>query len=424
MTLRFIDLFAGIGGMRLGFEQACKCMGIPCTCVFTSEIKLAAVNVLKQNHPDETITGDITKVNAKDIPDFDFLLAGFPCQSFSTAGKRLGFGDTRGTMFFEVARIMKERRPDGFLLENVEGLVLHDRREKGDRIGKTFHVILETLEDLGYCVSWRVLNAKDFGLPQDRKRVYIAGSKTDAPDLEMFPRKTAVLGDILEHGQPLSDSPFIRKLLQRYRLPTLAGKSIKDKRGGEDNIHSWDLELKGKITEEQKRLMNAILHERRKKRWAQAYGIPWMDGMPLTISMIRTFYDAPNLPVLLEDLAEKGYLRKEHPKKLERGKRVPNENAPTGYNIVAGKMSFEVGKILDPNGIAPTLVAMDMGHLYVIDGGGIRPISLREGLRLFGYPETFRFDVPVKDGRNLLGNTVAVPVVKAVVERLIKKARI
>lgn len=120
-TIKFIDLFAGIGGIRLGFEQACKKAKIKSECVFTSEIKPHAIEVLKQNH-NEKIDGDITQIEAKNIPDFDVLLGGFPCQAFSAAGKRLGFEDTRGTLFFDVARILKEKKPLGFVLENVEGL--------------------------------------------------------------------------------------------------------------------------------------------------------------------------------------------------------------------------------------------------------------------------------------------------------------
>ena len=145
-----------------------------------------------------------------------------------------------------------------------------------------------------------------------------------------------------------------------------------------------------------------------------------MDGMPLTIQQIRTFFDCDNLEELLEDLVEKKYLRKEHPKKKVGNRRIPDETLPLGYNIVAGKMSFEVGKILDPNGIAPTLVAMDMQHLYVIDGKGIRPLTLREGLRLFGYPDDYKFDVSIQDGYDLLGNTVVVPVIKEVSKRLLQ----
>ena len=108
--IKFIDLFAGIGGIRKGFELACKERNIETQCVLTSEIKPHAISVLKQNHPDENNWGDITEIDEKSIPDFDFLLAGFPCQAFSTAGKRLGFEDTRGTLFFEVERILKEKK--------------------------------------------------------------------------------------------------------------------------------------------------------------------------------------------------------------------------------------------------------------------------------------------------------------------------
>ena len=118
-TIRFIDLFAGIGGIRKGFEQACEDAGYKSQCVFTSEIKPHAIDVLRQNHPDEYIHGDITAIDAKDIPDFEILLGGFPCQAFSAAGKRHGFADTRGTLFFDVARIIKEKQPFGFVLENV-----------------------------------------------------------------------------------------------------------------------------------------------------------------------------------------------------------------------------------------------------------------------------------------------------------------
>ena len=421
-TIRFIDLFAGIGGIRKGFELACYDLGYNCECVFTSEIKSSACSILKQNHPDEEIVGDITVVPAKSIPDFDYLLAGFPCQAFSAAGKRLGFDDTRGTLFFDVARILKEKRPKGFVLENVEGLVNHDKQNPNSKIGKTLETILNTLCDLGYKVTWKVLNAKKFGVPQDRKRIYIIGSQNQTLLLDGFSEKHSTLSDILDYGLPVSDHPFVKNLLKHYKVDELIGKSIKDKRGGNDNIHSWDLEIKGEVSPQQKALLNRMMTERRKKKWAAIYEIDWMDGMPLTIEMIRLFWpDDYYLEEMLEDLVEKKYLVKEHPKrKLSNGQRKQDESLPLGYNIVAGKMSYEVSKILDPNGIAPTLVAMDMQHLYVPDGEGIRKFSLREGLRLFGYPEDFRFIINQSEGYDLLGNTVVVPVIKAVSSRLLQ----
>ncbi len=174
-NFKFIDLFAGVGGIRLGFEQAAQSFGINTECVFTSEIDEWACKTYRKNFPNDTHDpkSDITKVDEKEIADFDILLAGFPCQAFSIAGKRGGFNDTRGTLFFDVARIIKEKRPRAFLLENVKGLVNH-------RSGKTLEVIINTLkEDLGYTVFYKVLNAKDYGLAQMRERIYIVGFRED-----------------------------------------------------------------------------------------------------------------------------------------------------------------------------------------------------------------------------------------------------
>lgn len=263
--IKFIDLFSGMSGIRKGFEQACRKQSVACECVFTSEIKPAALEVLKQNYPDEVPYGDITKIETGDIPDFDILLAGFPCQAFSFAGKRLGFEDTRGTLFFDVARILKAKKPKGFILENVEGLVTHDRKDPTQKIGRTLTVILETLETLGYYVSWKVLNAKDFGIPQNRKRIYLTGSLKSKPDLSFETTLSPKLKNILESGLPTESSPFIKKLLKKFPPSELYGKSVKDKRGGKNNIHSWDIELKGTVTEEEKQLLNILLKERRKK---------------------------------------------------------------------------------------------------------------------------------------------------------------
>jgi len=420
--IRFIDLFAGIGGIRTGLSQALKEAGYIPKCVMTSEIKPYALTVLRDNYGEDNFVGDITQVDAAAIPDFDILCAGFPCQAFSSAGKRQGFADTRGTLFFEVERILRAKKPKGFILENVEGLVNHDG-------GKTLEIIISKLLELGYKVNYRVLNSSDFGVPQDRKRIYIVGTFNKQPDLSNFEKSSKYIGDILETGCPTADTPFIRCLLNHFTVEDLYGKSIKDKRGGETNIHSWDLEIKGPVSKEQKKLLNLILRERRKKKWAELIGIDWMDGMPLTIDHIRTFYNHPDLQEMLDDLSAKGYLKFEHPKRkiqitdilgTTTTVRQPDSSLPKGYNIVAGKLSFEINKVLGPQEIAPTLVAMDMQKLYVADNGGLRRLTLREGLRLFGYPENMKLNVSEKDGFDLLGNTVVVPVIKAVCTRLLQ----
>lgn len=183
---KYIDLFAGIGGIRMPFQN------LGGKCVFSSEIDKYAAQTYEANYGEKP-SGDITQINAESIPNFDILLAGFPCQAFSIAGKRKGFEDTRGTMFFEVERILEEKKPKSFLLENVKGLTNHDH-------GRTFKVMLDILENkLGYKVYYKVLNAKNFGLPQNRERIMIVGFKNHNIDFK-FPEeinKETKVGDIL-----------------------------------------------------------------------------------------------------------------------------------------------------------------------------------------------------------------------------------
>ncbi len=414
-VIRIIDLFAGIGGIRLGVEQAIRDFGYNSECVFTSEIKPHAIDVYKHNFNNEIISGDITTIQSCDIPDFDILLAGFPCQPFSSAGKGLGFADTRGTLFFEIERILKDKKPYGFLLENVEGLVNHNK-------GQTIATIVQHLEQLGYIVNWKVLDSKTFGMAQSRKRVYFVGTKNNFISLDGFEEKTTVLKDILDFGQKTVDSHFTKCLLSHFKPCELVGKAIKDKRGGKNNIHSWDIELKGKTTLKQRKLLNCLLKERRKKKWAEEIGIDWMDGMPLTTTQISTFFIDKDLQNMLDDLVSKGYLTYEFPKKKVGKTRVYDMNKPKGYNIVAGKLSFEFSKILDPNNIAPTLVAMDVSHIGVIDGNGIRRLTANEGLKLYGYDSNYSIpdSLPIDKAFDLLGNTVCVPVIKEIASRLIE----
>lgn len=187
--LKLIDLFAGIGGIRLGFEQAFDNI----QCVFTSEIDKYAIQTYQANFGNEPIHGDITQIDENDIPDHDILLGGFPCQPFSQAGLKKGFTDTRGTLFFDIERILLAKRPQAFLLENVKQLKGHDK-------GRTLQVILEHLHNAGYKVYYDVLKARDFGAPQNRERIYLVGFLDHRIEFE-FPQPTGLptrVGDILE----------------------------------------------------------------------------------------------------------------------------------------------------------------------------------------------------------------------------------
>lgn len=185
-----IDLFSGLGGMRIPFEK------LGYKIVFSSDWNEDAQAIYLKNFG-ETPFGDITEISAENIPDHDILLGGFPCQAFSIMGDRKGFEDTRGTLFFEIARIISVKKPKAILLENVKQLVRHDS-------GKTFEVILNVLNELGYSTHWKVLNGLDFGLPHKRERVFIVGFYGDHKEFE-FPCFQGVkkeLEDILEIDVP------------------------------------------------------------------------------------------------------------------------------------------------------------------------------------------------------------------------------
>jgi DNA (cytosine-5)-methyltransferase 1 len=186
MSYKFIDLFAGIGGFRTGFERN------KCNCVFSSEIDEHAGEMYQANYNEKTFK-DITKIDEKEIPNHDILLAGFPCQPFSIAGEKKGFNDTRGTLFFDIERILKAKRPKAIVLENVKYFKSHDS-------GNTLKVVLNALENIGYTTSWQVLNAKDFGVPQNRERTIIVGSLNAIKfDFNKLKRKQpSFIKDILE----------------------------------------------------------------------------------------------------------------------------------------------------------------------------------------------------------------------------------
>ena len=202
--MKYFSTFSGIGGFEIGIQSAFKSYrktqqtdantrhgsddtsntlqewGQSATCVGYSEIDKYAIKVYEKQFPGVKNYGDITKINAKELPDFDCLVGGFPCQAFSIAGKRKGFEDTRGTLFFDLARILRAKQPRLFVFENVKGLLSHDG-------GRTFKTIIQTIDELGYDCQWQVLNSKNHGVPQNRERVYIVGHLRGTPRPQVFP---------------------------------------------------------------------------------------------------------------------------------------------------------------------------------------------------------------------------------------------
>ena len=218
--VKIVDLFAGIGGIRLGVEQAFG--GVDC--VFTSEIDKYAVTTYKANFGDDHIFGDIKQIDENDLPDHNILLAGFPCQPFSQAGLKKGFTDTRGTLFFDIERILLAKHPKAFLLENVKQLKGHDK-------GETFKTIIDHLTNAGYKVFYEILKARDFGIPQNRERIYIVGFLDHSINFE-FPKPMNIstkvgdiLDDVVDEKYTISDKLWIGHK-RRKELNKLNGKGF------------------------------------------------------------------------------------------------------------------------------------------------------------------------------------------------------
>ena len=317
--LRAIDLFAGIGGIRIGFDKAFK-QNIKT--VFVSEWDKYAQKTYRANFNDSfDITGDITKIDESNIPQFDICLAGFPCQAFSLAGRRMGFDDDyrglcRGTLFQDVVRICEYHKPKVIFCENVKGLTIHDR-------GRTFRVITKAFEQIGYNVYYKVLNSKNFGVPQNRERIYIVAFREDLhSDYFKFPigtDDTACIRDILETAPIpskyyLSDT-YVHTLIahkERHKskgngfgyeirdLDGQAGAIVCGGRGPERNLiidhreHSMIpvTHIKGSINKDDIRKMTP-------REWARLQGFP--DSYKLELAdthLYKQFGNSVTVPVI------------------------------------------------------------------------------------------------------------------------------
>lgn len=317
--LRSIDLFAGIGGIRLGFERAFK---DSIQTVFVSEWDIHAQKTYKANFTDGVeVAGDITVIPEDEVPPFDICLAGFPCQAFSLAGRRKGFEDdykglSRGTLFFDVARIAAHHRPKVIFAENVKGLTIHDR-------GRTFKIIKGTLEELGYTVHTKVLNSRDFGVPQNRERIYIVAFRSDIDSTQFtFPEPTdssKTIADILEK-QPVSPKYYISDVyletLRKHRArheakgngfgyevrdhDDVAGALVCGGMGRERNLivdHRQEnlvpvTHIKGEINREGIRKMTP-------REWARLQGFPDDFVLPVAdVHLYKQFGNTVSVPVI------------------------------------------------------------------------------------------------------------------------------
>jgi len=390
-NIRYFSMFSGIGGFELGIQRAtrqevCKKCGVWCkctdwwpelvenptdtdsranqqefesrwrkrqyaTCVGYSEIDKYAIKVYERHFKHEN-KGDATTINPKELPDFDLLVGGFPCQAFSIAGKRAGFNDTRGTLFFDIARILKEKQPRHLVLENVKGLLSHDS-------GRTFSTILGVLTDLGYLVEWQVLNSKDFGVPQNRERVFIVGHLGNECGRKVFPITGKGTDDTKYSGEKKPRRTIAYTLDANY----YKGVSPKGYQGSKRQlIHQ----------------LNQPTHSN-----DRVYG---EKGISPTLNTMQGGARQPFVaPVLTPD----------RPTKRQNGRRMKENGEP----------SF-------------TLTGQDKHGLY--DGARIRRLTPKECERLQGFPDDWTAGESDTQRYKMAGNAVSVPVVAAVMSNMLQ----
>ena len=386
--MKCLSLFSGVGGFDLAAENCGHQIVAAC------EIDKNARSVYTRHFPKVPLYTDATKINPKELPDFDVITAGFPCQAFSLAGKRLGFEESRGTLFFEIARIARQKRPGLLLFENVKGLLSHD-------YGKTFKTILKTIDELGYDAQWQVLNSK-YWVPQNRERIYIVGNLRDRPRPKVFP---------LSEGSGIINGT--------RRTPPKEGQRIQSARTIDANYH------KGGGT----RTMIQTGHIG-KNRMAERIYSP--DGISRAITSSGGGQGAKTglyevKPVLTPHRKNKG----------QNGRRIKDNGGPSfilttqdqqGVAVRPvmnlGYHKIDCGRCIKPPGAPSHTLKTRSDKLGVMVGAKIRSLTPLECERLQGFPDNF-----TKFGKNneiisdtqrykMMGNAITVPVVRDIMQRL------
>lgn len=384
-------MFSGVGGFELGIQKA-----IPSAeCIGFSEIDKWAISIYQNHFKDHKNYGDANKINPSEIPDFDVLVGGFPCQAFSIAGNRKGFDDTRGTLFFEIARILESKRPGLFVLENVKGLLSHNK-------GATFKTIINSLDELGYDVQWQVLNSKDFGVPQNRQRVFIVGH------LRASGRSTRQIFSIrLGHSKTTGISGQVSADGLCPTLTTNKGEGLKVLQLNQTNLKSNN----GTQPYYQDRVYN-----------------------PFGLSPALNRFVEPKVVCFN---AERGTRDKDPNPKRGGGSGMLSRDDGLSYAITASSANHPIqliggsqgNRVYDPMGIAVTQSALGGGRgagtgLYCIDNCCIRKLMPIECERLQGFPDNWtQYGV---DGEEIsdtqrykcCGNAVTVNVVVAIFNEL------
>jgi DNA (cytosine-5)-methyltransferase 1 len=409
----FIDLFAGIGGFRIPLEE------LGGTSVGFSEIDKTAIQAYIKNFnvSEEENLGDITSIT--DYPYADIITGGVPCQSWSVAGKKHGFEDPRGALWFDTIEFVKNVKPKAFIFENVKGLA--DPRNK-----ENLSLIIKSFEEIGYRVFYKVLNAFDFGLPQNRERIFIVGIKKDNKSDYSFPEGYKILphiSSILENK-----NTNLRKFVENnlniknsfnmsYKINKENYFTFCDTRNGDHSIHSWDIV---DTTQNEKKICIAIMKNRRKKK----YGVK--DGNPLSFKDIQEII--PNLSEKdLNSLVKKKILNY----KNNKYEFVNSKNSSGIFGIYRVYMpSSHVFSTLTKTGVRDFISTVDIPEEvknkkeYFIENiyknKFYRQLTVREAARIQGFPDTYIFPDNYGKSLGLLGNALGVNIVREIAKNLLK----
>jgi len=419
----FIDLFSGIGGFRIALES------LGGVCIASSEIDAAAITVYRSNWPNDDPNhnlGDITQL--QELPKHELLVGGVPCQPWSIAGNNRAFSDPRGQLWGDVIRLVEINRPKAFIFENVKGL-------KDQRHNDCFKIILSAFKDAGYTVKAKLLNAFDYGVPQNRDRVFIVGIRKDLRNDEyMFPeyhecslRLFQVFDNLVSPENGVTEVPIQRnKLGERHSMGfnklTPKGQHnkffiINDIRNGPTSIHSWEMT---ETTSHEKQICMTLLRNRRNKKYGPC------DGNPMSFDSLKELL--PDLQIHeLNILIDKGILRQYEDERFEFKHRRLSGGINGTYRIFLPDSKF-FGTITATgmkDKVAEVCVTGDSSDEYrnnfieqVFLPGRYRSISDREAARLQAFPESFILHQNMKVSLKLLGNSVAIPVVLNVAKSL------
>jgi DNA (cytosine-5)-methyltransferase 1 len=405
-------MFTGIGGFELGIQRS----KTKAECIGYSEIDKFSIKTYETHYPKHKNYGDATKINPEELPDFDVLCGGFPCQAFSIAGKRMGFEDTRGTLFFDIARIVKRKKPRLLFLENVKGLLSHDN-------GRTFATILATLDELGYNAEWEVLNSKNFGVPQNRERVFIIGHLRGTSSRQIFP-----LGNCDGKDNASRESEESYALTSSYHKGDRGGYvkvyNDQDKRWV-DKKHIGTIEGHSQSRSGFKVCVPGTLRTHKEDKGFREMNQDVSPAIPA-----RAREDGSGQPCIT-------VLTPDRPEKRQNGRRFKGDGDEmftlTGQDIHGVMIrKNQYGKhqqdavFETENSISPTLMSSGDGHIGGASAGylryntkmGIRRLTPIECERLQGFPDNWTVGSDTQRYKQC-GNAVTVNVIQAIAERLI-----